>query len=355
MVSADKRFKPILAFGDAEEWGSEDMGGVDVWVHCTKEEIKKNMQNFEEPPKHVQVQWDNYIEKDCDPVDPDPDDPDGPNNPPDPPTDPCPPNEQWWQTGRYVSAVARWNQGGIYKFFSPSDNDCLCDKEAAGCGPIAMAMIMRYYESPTGTICWGSQGTTNCVTLNSFEYSIMPVARSTWCGTPTGGDRNASILIRVCGHNSNSDYGVFWTCNTATYSWNIPDAFETMGYSSGGDWGGFSEKNVETRSELRNFHPVLFSGTLNLLNLNDYHTWVGDGLQTKTYSYMGYDPYDYENNGDGGDGDCYTTTSYYYGMNWGQGGRSNGYYIANGSFPYNGSNGTDTYDTYIKTLTNIRP
>lgn len=217
IVSADKRFMPILAFGDTEEWGSEDMGGIDVWVHCTKEEIKKNMTTFEEPPKHIQVQWDNYLKDDCDlddphdpvnPVDPDepdyphgPGDPTDPPNPPDPPeTDPCPRNTEWWETGQYVDTIARWRQGGIFSFYSPEDDDCdPCDRKPAGCGAVAMSMVMSYYESPTGNICWGLQGTPNCVTLNSLEYSNMPVTVSPWnCGVPTGGDLSASILTRVC-------------------------------------------------------------------------------------------------------------------------------------------------------------
>ena len=100
---------------------------------------------------------------------------------------------------------------------------------------------------------------------------------------------------------------------------------------------------------------MLFTGTLNNVNLNNWHIWVGDGLQTKTYHYMGYDPYDYNNNGDGGDEECYSTTIYYYGMNWGWGGISNGYFLANGSFTTFGLMDNSTYDTYIKTLTNIRP
>lgn len=146
---------------------------------------------------------------------------------------------------------------------------------------------------------------------------------------------------------------MFGNCSTATNWWNIPDAFEDMGYSSGGDWGNLTN-NVhyyETISELRNLNPVLFTGTLNIVNLNDWHIWVGDGLRTEKYWYLGYDPYDYNNDGEGGDGDCFWTINYYFGMNWGWGGKGNAYYIANGSFDVN----DPTYDTYIKTLTNIRP
>lgn len=80
------------------------------------------------------------------------------------------------------------------------------------------------------------------------------------------------------------------------------------------------------------------------------HTWVGDGLKIESYTYGGYDPNDPEVYGDVTI-PCQTVVNRYIGMNWGLGGTSNAYYLANGSFNGNGS----TYDTYLKILTNIRP
>lgn len=33
-------------------------------------------------------------------------------------------------------------------YYSPSDNGCECDRKNAGCGPIALAMLLRFHHSP---------------------------------------------------------------------------------------------------------------------------------------------------------------------------------------------------------------
>ena len=246
-------------------------------------------------------------------------------------------NSTTWETGRYVDAVAKWDQDGIAKFFAEADGGCDCDKKDAGCGPIAMAQIMRYYQFPNGTLCWNG----DCVQAN---YPLMDEHLSNDCGYPFNNNvRQSSILIRACGLAASTQYGFLGGCATWTISGNINNGFSVMGYSNGGDWGTLNNKYPAVKSDLISFHPVVFTGATSIFGSNA-HIWVGDGYSYTLNEYTSW-MWD-ESSGEWYEG-CVSQYTDYIAMNWGWNGNSNGYYFANFSF--------EGYDQWLRALTDIRP
>ncbi|WP_031526424.1 C10 family peptidase [Dyadobacter crusticola] len=113
--------------------------------------------------------------------------------------------------------------------------------------------------------------------------------------------------------------------------------------------GDLSSKYAQVKSDLNNYFPVIFTGTLNGVNANDAHIWVGDGYSTLSTQYKTYVGCD--ENGDNCIEDCKNYEAEYIGMNWGWGGTSNGYFFTTYSF----TTANGTYDTYLRALTGIRP
>lgn len=249
----------------------------------------------------------------------------------------------YWETGRYVDAVARWSQSGVPRYYAEYDGGCGCDRKSAGCGAIAMAQVMKFYQHPNMNMCYNG----DCL---QTDYPNMDPVNDYSCGFPIDPNkRQISILTRLCGNASNSGYGVFGNCNTWTWPGNIDGALEQMGYSDGGSWDWLSDKYQTVKNELMNYHPVIFTGTLNGVNANDAHIWVADG-----YAYLNYQHPVWEcvNN----DYPCYivnceNATYEWISMNWGWGGSDNGYYYAGFSFWTSGG----TYDSWLRALTGIRP
>ncbi len=66
---------------------------------------------------------------------------------------------EWYTIGQYKcvyssytrgplfsTTKATWGQGGYSSYNSPSSS-CDCGKDPAGCGPVAMAQVLRHYEA----------------------------------------------------------------------------------------------------------------------------------------------------------------------------------------------------------------
>lgn len=339
VVAGDKRVVPILAYSDNSTFGFEDAPGIKDWIESVKIGIKKVKKEGKKDYDKEKKMWEIYQKKGYFSF----------NNKR--VTDDCPTCNQVYtfSTPQFVDNVARWGQGYGYSLFSPSDGGCNsasgCSRKAAGCGPIAMAMVMNYYQKPNGTISFNGDAVSTSypmprtLSVMNCDYLI------------NSNDRQVPILIRNCGAFASSGYGVFGNCNTWTYPGNINNAFANMGYSSGGAWDGLSSKYPSVKSDLLQGFPVLLTGTLNNVNLNDAHIWVADGYSKIQFEYLkSY----YE---EWGDLVCYCDLALYeyISLNWGQYGISNGFYLANYSFTYSSSGNSDTYDTYLRALTGIRP
>jgi hypothetical protein len=306
--------------------------GISDWISATKEGILLAKKELKEPRKEESKLWEIYTGiKDI-------------NLKSEPADDPCSDCNGTWNfsTIRYVDTVARWGQESQYSYFSPNDDGCNCNRKPTGCGPVAMAMIMNYYHFPNGTLSFNGESLmTNYPmprTLTAFcDYSSDPNIRQ------------VPLLIRLCGANSTTGYGVLGTCNTWTYPGSINNAFESMGYANGGTWGSLSDKYQSVKDDLANGHPVIFSGTVNIVNSQDAHIWVGDG-----YSSLGGEfGATFINEYGETQCTCITYSTDKIGMNWGHNGYSNGFYLANYSFT--DTHNSCTYDTYLRALTGIRP
>ncbi|MCF0063188.1 C10 family peptidase [Dyadobacter chenwenxiniae] len=332
IISADKRCIPILAYSDNNPFRNDGLAGISEWFEVAKYHIKKAKQK-DRPEPGISQLWkvlEGSVKKDggrvmdwtgCDYF------------------------YNYHETGRYVDNVARWNQSGSTKYYSTSDNGCTCQRRAAGCGAVAMGMVMRYHQYPSNvTLCYNS----SCFVP---DYPSMPRETDTDCGFPSTTGRNQrALLTRIAGAAASSNYGVLGNCNTWTIPGNINNALQSgFFFANGGTWGSLSSKYAQVKSDLNNYFPVIFTGTLNGVNANDAHIWVGDGYSTLSTQYKTYVGCD--ENGDNCIEDCRNYDAEYIGMNWGWGGTSNGYFFTTYSF----STDNGTYDTYLRALTGIRP
>ncbi|MDP2335574.1 MAG: C10 family peptidase [Bacteroidota bacterium] len=153
----------------------------------------------------------------------------------------------------------------------------------------------------------------------------------------------------MCGAFAGSGYGVLGNCSTWTYPGDINNALANMGFSNGGTWDSLSDNYQIVKGELKYFHPVIMTGTTGIFNLTNAHIWVADGYDSLAYEYESiyYDEF----------GNPHCTCVQYsremISMCWGQyNGSGNGFYLAHYSFT---DCSGDSYDTYLRALTGIRP
>ncbi len=337
VISADKRMNPVLAFSETNEFtdDADNLDGVREWLIATKLAIKKVKRDLKEPLEKEKQLWQTYLKQSkngrtaitC-------------------------PSNYIFDTGRYVNAVARWGQNGEYCFYSPMDNGCgPCQKKPAGCGAVAMAMVMKYHKHPQTALYF------NGILLNP-NYSTMPQSIPGYnCAntiyTPSE-NLQVALLMRVCGNVANSGYGVLGNCNTYTLPWDVDDALSSLSYSSGGSWGTLSSKYNSVKDDLKSGYPVIFTGTVGSYNpfatLNNWHIWVADG-------YRAYVSYYISVNNQTDITRCLPNTVEYIGMNWGWYGNCNGYFYTDYAFDTTEPLYSPDYGTYsaaLNALTGIR-
>ncbi|WP_031526425.1 Spi family protease inhibitor [Dyadobacter crusticola] len=220
IISADRRAIPILAYSDSNPFKNEGLGGISEWFEVAKYHIKKAKQK-DRPEPGISRLWEVLETKGrneggrvadwtgCDYF------------------------YNYHETGRYVDNVARWNQSGSIKYYSTSDNGCTCQRRAAGCGPVAMGMVMRYHQYPSNV--------TLCCNGNCFvpDYPSMPRDLDIDCNFPSTTGRNQrALLTRIAGAAASSNYGVLGNCNTWTVPRNINNALKNgLFFANGGTWG----------------------------------------------------------------------------------------------------------------------
>lgn len=335
MISADRRVTPVLAYSAVNNFEGEELPGISDWIYVVSEGILKAKRELIKPRKQDERLWEIYAQE---------------ANPSlkriEPPGDECTcDNYVNIFVDQFVDPTARWCQGGQYSWYSPGDGGCSCDRKPAGCGPVAMAMVMNYYQYPEMTMTIDGD-----VLITDYP---MPVTIPYNCNFPSNPDnRQVAMLMRLCGSFAGSIYGILGNCSTATLPSKIDNAFSDMLYSNGGNWGTLSNQYSNVKNDLKSYHPVILTGTTGVLNASNAHIWVADGYSLIRYevetTYI--DEYGEEQC------TCVEHSTEMIGMCWGQyNGTSNGFYLANYSFTYNGSTEDLTYDTYLKALTGIRP
>ena len=324
IVSADLRTVPVLAFSDKGSFETKEIpDGVKQWFDESKEKIKLVKKDNKDIDPIIVKAWKEYLK--------------GELNLPSKiggrvSNTNC---YEWYTTGQYMChnyfssngpfLNTNWGQAGYstgYLGSCPGAN--ACNKHNAGCGPVALAQIMRYYQKP-----------------NWFTYDGIPdnYGRSD-CSPSTPQQWELARLMSYCGSASglNSSYGFMGTTNTFSWPTNIPDALSNYGYSGNGSSTSFVYQVV--KNELFGGHPVILWGTSGWIgNFENYHIWVCDGIDVHEYSEYSCDTHS-----------CNTWGYEYYHMNWGWHGDYNGWYgISNLSV------GGTNYNSNMHMIYGIRP
>jgi len=340
IISGDNRFHPILAYNN-NGMATLDINknpGLKYWMNDIIQQIDYYDQNGIGQSERIKYQWDKYItpSKVLNP---------SKNEPPEDPT--CPPSLEVWagpwnyQTNDYDGFTSlSWNQTAGFNYYSPDDfcepnYSIYCNKYPAGCGPVAIGMLMKYYQSPSSYIFNGSPRT--------LSYSIMPNYITPYqvdCNSPsTGVEEVAAFLKFVAGK-----YASYWCFEvqvpfyyssksaTALYPNNIRQTFSDWGYSYPGNKIDYSSNIYRLTENLKLRKPVIFSGSSCDVCLWDAHIWLCEGL--KEYH----------------DEICSTWAWLY--MNWGWGGLDNGWYAISNSYT---GGGTNFNNANMKIVVDIHP
>jgi hypothetical protein len=182
----------------------------------------------------------------------------------------------------------------------PGAGSSQCYRQFAGCGPVAIAQVMRYWQHPT-----------------SWNWSSMPNYPPSYVASYPLSDLISNI-INIAGSINLCPWG------TATLESAISPTLNSYGYNSTFTSYNYTATDIQIISNLNNNRPVIFTGWA---NLGAAHIWVCDGYKQHTNPCYGY---------------------LYYRMNWGWGGDNNGYYSSSdwGGFSMSGSRNV---------ILNIRP
>lgn len=321
VISADKRAFPLLVESESGQFDTT-VTGVAIWMHGLEGYIEKQKAKSLEKSedKYIKSIWKDF-EETGDPLKQIkskkkgrvafvPDDGGGGSN--------C---QDSYQANENVLNTS-WAQWGGFNNFCPPDPcgfvNGYCGRVPAGCGAVSMAQIMFRHQRPL-----------------EFDYTTMTFATNDPFGCNfNAGQIEIARLIKYAGDKAGSTpitTSTPWSCSTSTstFPWEIPSAFSDAGYSSGGSNQDYTFYNV--KDDLLQGFPVIISGTKGwVLNFNEWHIWVADGVRAWTIS------------GEGGQ--CWSGGMVHFNMGWG--GQQNNWYYS----PYSMG-----YDTQVKSITNIRP
>lgn len=302
LLSSDKRINPILAFSENGIFNVNESypEGLRFWLDDTINQISDIQTSELEQSNEVKLAWkevsnsltgivknNNLYSKD-------------------PPIG-CFEHSETISVNPLLSST--WDQQGYFNDQLPFIN---CNGSSfqvyAGCVPIAMAQVMKFYEYPT-----------------NYSWSSMPL---------TYGTSTTANFIKDIHNNINTIYlgNPSYDCSGTgvSSSANMGNVLKNkFGYSYA-NWADYNYNTVKT--ELNSNRPVILSGD----NGTTGHMWVCDGYSETTFYYD----------------DCTgATVGPVFHMNWGwYNGSYNGYYSYNNFNPA----GT-TYNNNKKMIYNIIP
>lgn len=317
IMSADKRAIPVLAWSDEREFVLEGISGhpIEMWLGYAKEVVRRAKKQ-KEPGKEALVSWkklDEYIAKKNGRT----------TNCPHPNPQICSPCNPDWNilVGPVTEPNSMWEQGTGYNNNMWSRGCGDCGKAATGCAAVAMGMIMRFDRRPS----------------TGYNFDIMPQTVDAQCtGLDAGETEVARLLYDLSAtmNSSNAPAG----CATFTLPGQVDNGFS---------WAGYSQTGTSTSSvglmegETQFGRPVMMSGTTAGMSLNDAHYWVCDGYNSTSYgySYSGLPE------------DCFYIINTYHHINWGWGGRDNGWFTIGNLNP----GGTGNYDSWLRVRIGVRP
>ena len=222
-----------------------------------------------------------------------------------------------------------WNQDDPFNQQCPQIDGERC---VTGCGPTAVAQIMRYWKyplaQPKDIPSYTSGGVTyDAITLsataeeNAYDWDNM-LGQYTSSATQNQKDAVAKLMNHV-GHVMQASYGLSSSIGTSTTYGALKDAFTFYGYDSSllqrldKDQFSYAEWKTMITNEISHKRPVLYGGQAGPYG----HAFVLDG---------------YDSHG-------------LYHVNWGWGGQNNGYFDVTILNPYDNtgigaSTSTDGYN-----------
>ncbi len=204
--------------------------------------------------------------------------------------------------------TTKWNQGIYYNAECPANEETAetgpDGRTYCGCGPIAMAQLIKFHNSPvTGNgsnsyvdPIYGEQTADFC----STDYN--------WANMPDELTAPNADVAKLIYHMGVATYTYYSTDYTETYLSYMRDAFvNNFGFDQSANW--FYDANGDftwvAKNDLDRGRPLLLSG---VSKFGGAHTWVADG-----YGYF---------DASGGEGE-----SEYFHFNWGWGGDNNGWFL----------------------------
>ncbi|MFN3271839.1 MAG: C10 family peptidase [Cloacibacterium caeni] len=301
LLSSDKRTQPILAFSEKGKFIVDEKKyplELKYWIDDTKLQIKEIQNSNIEQSEENKKEW-NFVQKKVLSL--------NHNIASKEPSIECYEHSETLTIGPLLNST--WEQSGGFNDALPYINCYGYPFQVfAGCVPIAMGQVMKYYEYPTN-YNWNSiplnYGTT---TTANFIKDIHNAIGSIYNGYPTY-DCDAT--------------GVSSSANMGNVLKN------KFGYASA-NWGNYDYNIV--KDNLNYNRPVILSGD----NGSTGHMWVCDGYMQMSFYYD----------------DCtgVTMTPLFH-MNWGWGDSSyNAYYSYNNFNP-----GNTNYNNNKKMIYNIIP
>lgn len=297
LLSADKRTQPVLAFSDKNNFNVEDTTyplGLKFWLEDSKKQITSIQNSNLTQSDEERIAWeriqDSIIVND--------------KKIPPPPLEECYDHYEYYTKDPILNT--KWEQSSGFNYELPY---ITCSGNSvhvlAGCGPIAIAQVMRYNEYP-----------------NDYNWSNMPALYAT---TTT-----ASFIkdIHDAAYSVDNAYPAYQCTSTGLASDMMDDILKSEFNYSSATYANYNHTTVKSNISMN--RPVILGGYSDTSG----HAWVCDGYKTTTHYYD----------------NCSAIGYLYLHMNWGWGGYEDGWYTY-GNFNPEGTN----YNTDKKMVYNIIP
>jgi hypothetical protein len=232
--------------------------------------------------------------------------------------------QEWYQWGQYLCQSTfttigpitslKYGQTGITSAYLNSGG-CSCSKDAAGCGPIAMAQTLTHIGKTQGD-------------FGGYNFSEQPLKSNTSCTASNAGQKSLANLSKNAGTQIGAMYNFFGACNTMAIPFNgqLNQAMAQMGLSNGGTSSTFNPSTLY--NEIYQNYQIIFYGYDQNSWIgwaNNWHIWMCEGYKKNIYSEFDCDIMN-----------CVTWEYHQTYMNWGWDGDANGWF-ALGDFSPTGS------------------
>lgn len=297
ILSADNRMQPIIAFSEEDKFIAEDSeysDGLRSWIENSKVQITAIQNSNVKQTENEKLAWRqvrNTLSKQ--------------GMFAKAPVDVCYERTDVETKGPFLKST--WTQDNGYNDSLPYKVCSPTDHVLAGCVPLAMAQVMRFFQYPTNYNWSAMPLKESSITTSNFILDIHLAIKNVYPNALSYGC-NATGVLKY------SDMGLV-----------MKNQFK---YSSA-DWSDYNYQVL--KNNLAAGRPVILEG------FSDYggHMWVCDGYQSANYYFD----------------DCTGLSTLYFSMKWGwKDARNDGYYAYNKFNPdvYN-------FNTDLKMIYNIKP